>query len=460
VVKTKEDKSNLLEEMCMEPMALSFEVLMGYLHRVITEVKDPRKASNGKRYSLKDVVLGAFSVFFMQCESFLEHQRQMQSRRGKDNAQTLFGLEQIPTMLQMRNILDGVFSVQLFGVFDWVYQALQREGHLNAYECLGLGGDLLVTLDGTQYFSSQKLHCEHCSSRTHKNGSVTYFHSAILPVIVAPGQSHVIALAPEFITPQDGSEKQDCEVAAAKRWISSQAQTFTGQSVTLLGDDLYSHQPMAQHCLGSGMNFIFTCLPESHCALYDWLGYLDTVGEVKTLEISQWNKRTKETYHYRYVNQIPLRDTQPALLVNWCEITLKRDSDGKVLYHNAFITLHLLNPETVPLVVSAGRCRWKTENENHNVLKTKGYHLEHNFGHGQDHLASTLLTLNLLAFLFHTVLHLVDLSYQKIRQRRGTRRGFFQDILSLTKYLLFDSWQLLIDFMLDDSTPTSATNSS
>jgi hypothetical protein len=94
------------------------------------------------------------------------------------------------------------------------------------------------------------------------------------------------------------------------------------------------------------------------------------------------------------------------------------------------------------------------------VLKTKGYHLEHNFGHGQEHLAACLLTLNLLAFLFHTVLQLVDASYQQIRQQRGTRRGFFQDILSLTKYLLFESWQQLIDFMLSDSDPVITTNSS
>jgi len=191
--------------------------------------------------------------------------------------------------------------------------------------------------------------------------------------------------------------------------------------------------------------------PESHLALYDWLDYLDGIGEVKTLETRQWNKRSQEIYRYRYVNQIPLRDTQPSLAVNWCELTLTRQSDGKVLYQNAFVTRHELTAETVSEVVSAGRSRWKTENENHNVLKTKGYHLEHNFGHGQNHLASLLLTLNLLAFLFHTVLHLVDKPYQQIRQQRGTRQGFFRDIVSLTKYFLFDSWQHLIDFMLSDS---------
>ncbi len=210
---------------------------------------------------------------------------------------------------------------------------------------------------------------------------------------------------------------------------------------------------MAQQCLETGMSFIFTCLPDSHPALYDWLSYLEGIGAVKTLEIRQWHKRSQEIYRYRYVNQLPIRDTQPALLVNWCELTLTRHRDGKLLYHNAFITDHPLSAETVPQVVAAGRSRWKTENENHNVLKTKGYHLEHNFGHGQHHLAILLLTLNLLAFLFHTVLHLVDIPYQQIRLQRGTRKGFFQDILSLTKYFLFNSWQHLIDFMLADSDP-------
>jgi hypothetical protein len=442
----------------METLPLSFGVLLSYLDQAVQQMTDPRQVSNATRYKLSDVILGAFSVFFMQCESFLEHQRQMQSRHGQDNAQSLFGVENIPSSPQIRNVLDEVEAQGLFEVFFQVYGALRRGGTLQAYQ--QWNGHLLVALDGTEYFKSQKIHCECCSSRTHKNGSVTYFHQAILPVIVSPTQPQVIALAPEFVTPQDGHEKQDCEVAAAKRWISTHAARFQPQSLTLLGDDLYSHQPLCEHCLAHQLSFILTCLPESHVALYDWLGYLEANGEVKTLETQQWNKRTKEIYHYRYVNQIPLRDTQPALLVNWCELTLVRESDGKVLYYNAFVTDHELTAETVPQVVSAGRSRWKTENENHNVLKTKGYHLEHNFGHGQHHLAPCLLTLNLLAFLFHTVLHLVDESYQQIRHKRGTRKGFFQDILALTKYLWFESWQHLLDFMLSDSPPAQTADSS
>jgi hypothetical protein len=126
-----------------------------------------------------------------------------------------------------------------------------------------------VALDGTQYYRSTQIHCPHCSRRTHKNGTVTYGHTAILPVIVAPGQAEVIALAPVFIQPQDGAQKQDCEVNAAKRWITTQAPDFNGQAVTLLGDDLYSRQPMCETVRAAEMNFSFTCLPESHPTLYD-----------------------------------------------------------------------------------------------------------------------------------------------------------------------------------------------
>jgi len=120
-------------------MKLSFGVLLEFLHQV----------SNSKRYSLGDVVLAAFSVFFMQCESFLEHHRQMQSRQGGDNAQTLFELEQIPTMLQMRNVIDKIAAQELFGIFSRVYEALRRAGYLKPFEYLG---GLLIALDGTQSF--------------------------------------------------------------------------------------------------------------------------------------------------------------------------------------------------------------------------------------------------------------------------------------------------------------------
>ncbi len=436
----------------MPSTILDFDTLLATLNSSIGEMADPRQPSNATSYSLQDAVLGAFSAFFMQSTSFLEYQRHVHSRHGQDNAQSLFGLETIPSVEQIRNILDRLAADGLSSVFTSIYQRLDQQGYLRQFEVVGQ--HVLVALDGTEYYSSQKVSCPCCSTRTSRNGAVTYNHKAILPVIVSPHQSSVISLPPEFIRPQDGHDKQDCEQAAAKRWIGAHAGLFEGRDVILLGDDLYSRLPMCEAALAQGFSFIFVCLPESHPVLYDWIEFNAAKGQVKTIKRKQSSGNGHELWQYRYLTDVPLGGTDPDFSVNWCELTITRQRDDKVLYHNSWITPLALNtPQQVIAVVGAGRSRWKTENENHNVLKTKGYHLEHNFGHGQQHLSSFLLTLNLLAFLFHTVLDWVDERYHLIRQIRGTRKGFFQDIVALTKYLWFESWTALIEFMLDDTKP-------
>ena len=84
-------------------------------------------------------------------------------------------------------------------------------------------------------------------------------------------------------------------------------------------------------------------------------------------------------------------------------------------------------------MVEAGRTRWKVENENNNTLKTKGYHLEHNFGHGKKHLSSLLATMNLLAFLVHTLLEQMDSRYQLIRTKLPTRKigGNYSEVIPI-----------------------------
>jgi len=69
---------------------------------------------------------------------------------------------------------------------------------------------------------------------------------------------------------------------------------------------------------------------------------------------------------------------------------------------------------------------------NYYSSKTKGYHLEHNFGHGKRHLSGFLFTLNILAFLLHTLLEYLDENYTKARES-STRVEFFNTIEVLTR---------------------------
>ena len=98
-------------------------------------------------------------------------------------------------------------------------------------------------------------------------------------------------------------------------------------------------------------------------------------------------------------------------------------------------------PVRPPVPPDPARAPWKIEDESFNVLKNHGYHLEHNFGHGKQYLAQVFVTLNLLAFAFHTVLDSVEALWQQARAVMGTRKGLFADLHTITAYLLFADWR-------------------
>jgi hypothetical protein len=421
----------------------TFDNMVKFFHHTIAGFPDKRTGNN-TRYSIEDAALGAFSVFFTQSPSFLSFQKSMQINKGKNNAQSLFEMKKIPCDNHIRDLMDQVPASQIFPVFDYIIDGLQDSGYLNAFR--SYNDNLLCALDATQYFSSNTIHCQNCSIKEHKDGSKTYSHSAITPVFVSPGNKKVISLPPEFITPQDGHSKQDCENAAAKRWLNQWALKYKALGITILGDDLYCKQPICNLILYHGLDFILICKPDSHKTLYQWLEELDALGAVETLVEKRWTGKEYHIDTYRFVNQVPLRDGQDALQVNWCELTTTA-STGRRKYKNAFTTNFEISKNNVKQIVADGRARWKIENENNNTLKTKGYHLEHNFGHGKNHLSSLLLTFNLLAFLFHTVLEMMDSKYAQIRKELPTRKTFFDDIRALTRYIYFENWDQMLSFM-------------
>jgi len=420
-----------------------FDQLVGELRSTLAGLSDKRTRNN-TQYSMETIGLSAFAVFFTQCPSFLAYQKAMEKNKGQSNAQTLFQIEKTPTDNHVRDMLDPVEPKALFPVYDSIYEAFEEQGILNTFR--SVNDTRLIALDGTWYFSSDKVHCENCLHIEHKTGQITYYHSAITPVIVGPDKPYAIPLRPEFIVPQDGDTKQDCEIKAGKRWLDNNGAFYNTGNETLLGDDLYAHQPFCRRALINNYHFIFTCKPDSHKTLYRWVNLLEPGEDLHTLKVRVKNKNKWEYHIYRYANAVPLAEGEGALKVNWCEVTIT--SKGKQLYHNTFITDFKITADNVAGIVIAGRARWKIENENNNTLKTKGYHLKHNFGHGKKHLSSLLATMNILAFLFHSFLTFCDDAYRLIRDSLPTRKIFFEHIRTLTHYMRFASWEAMMDFMM------------
>ena len=170
----------------------------------------------------------------------------------------------------------------------------------------------------------------------------------------------MIALPPEFILPQDGHDKQDCERAAGKRWLEKHAKQVAPLRVTLLGDDLYSNQPLCKLALENGGNFLFVCKPDSHATLYERVAFWQANDAIKELETRHRQSRFTEITMYRYMNEVLLRGGPgPWPSIGWSHLV--NATTGEQLYHNSFITNHRLSADNVAQVAQAGRGRWKVE---------------------------------------------------------------------------------------------------
>jgi len=328
----------------------TISVLIGKIKEVVNAHPDSRHGNN-LVYRLIDAVLGAFSVFFMQSPSFLSHQEHLQEVAGRNNAKSLFGIVTVPTPNQIRNILDFLPTKLLHPVFRFCFELLLEVGVLDSFRMQQGGtlmGNLVVALDGTGYFFSHTIHCKNCTVKVHNKGTdkenITYEHSVITPVVVSPYTTDVIPLEPEYIVPQDGDEKQDCENKACKRWLEQHGNYYRSFEITYVGDNLYACQPVCLEVLDKKSHFIFICKPDAHKTLYQWVEELQEGKDKHTHTVRVWDEKehthTISTYHY--ANHVPLRDTDDALFVNFVYVIIIDEKTGKQLYRNAFITDHAI----------------------------------------------------------------------------------------------------------------------
>jgi hypothetical protein len=90
-----------------------------------------------------------------------------------------------------------------------------------------------------------------------------------------------------------------------------------------------------------------------------------------------------------------------------------------------------LRANNVRLVARGGRARWRIENETFNTLKNQGYHFEHNYGHGEQHLAVVFALLMLLAFLIDPVQQKCNPLFQKAWAKKETKCALWEAVRSL-----------------------------
>jgi hypothetical protein len=397
---------------------LPFDALLQCLRQRFEKLPEQRRCPD---YSLADTLMAGLALFALKDPSLLAF-----SHRALDhNLRRVFGLQAVPSDTQMRAILDELDPVALRPAFRDVFRTLQRGKVLEPF--VFLHGCYLIALDGVEYFCSPKVHCDHCLTRQHHNGDTDYYHQMLAAALVHPDFSEVIPLAPEPIQRQDGQTKNDCERNAARRWLKHFRREHPHLPVIITEDALSSNAPHIRDLRAARCHFILGVKPGDHAYLFEQV-YDRVLGE----QAQMWQEteaRTGVQRHYLFVNGVRLNEANQEVLVNFLRY-VESDTQGQE-HEWTWVTDLRLTERDVAQGVRGGRARWRIENETFNTLKNQGYHFEHNYGHGNQHLAVVFALLMLLAFLVDQVQQRSNPLFRRAWERKGSKKELWEAVRHL-----------------------------
>jgi hypothetical protein len=383
--------------------------------------------------SLADALMSAFAMFSLKDASLLTFDTRRKDPSKRKNLTRVYRIKTVPCDTQMREIVDPVKPDDLSAIYRDIFRQLQRGKCLERF--VFLDGCYLLTVDGTQYFSSKHVQCPSCLTSTNpKTGEVTYSHQLLAAAIVHPDLSEVIPVFPEPIERQDGETKNDCERNAAKRFVAQFRQAHPHLKVIITEDGLRSNAPHIRTLQAHTMHCIRGAKPGDHGWLFDRLDEAVAAGTATEFTLREGDV----THEFRFLNDVALNESNQDLLVNvleYWEIQAHGDTQ-----HFSWVTDIPISLDNAYELMRGGRARWKIENETFNTLKNHGYHFEHNFGHGQQHLAVVFAMLMMLAFLVDQVQQIACRLFQAVMRKEGCKTLMWEHVRALFYSL---DWELM-----------------
>ncbi len=429
---------------------VSMPGLLSTVRKVFNAIPDP---VNNRGFTLTDCLMSGLAMFHLKSPSLLDFD---QRTRGKDadptvvhNLKSLFKVKQTPSDSSLRKRLDPVDPKHLRDAFKEVFTSLQRSKgleHFTDYE-----GHYLLSLDGTGFYSSSKVHCPSCLVKNHKNGTQSYSHQMLGGALVHPDSKIVIPLAPEMITKQDGVEKNDCERNASKRFITAFRQDHPHLKTIVIEDALASNGPHIKHLQKHDLRFILGAKPDDHKLLFDWV---DTHPDTQTMTRRERTKKGVITRQFRWLNDVPLNDANFNLEVNvlmFTETKPGRKGEEPITTKWTWATDLPLNETSVIPIMRAARARWRVENELFQTLKKSdgGYRLEHSYGHGHHNLASVMAHLCLLTFLLDQVVEHSCGLFQQALQKKKRKKYLWEAMRMLFSLVKINSWETFYRLLIE-----------
>jgi hypothetical protein len=426
---------------------LTGDLLLKSVRASFTKVPDHRAANSS--YSLTDIITSCYSIFALKSSSMLAHESFINRKSIKNNFATIFNMEKVPSDTQMRTVLDEVETKSLQAGFVDTLGLAQKAGLLDDYKFLG--EDIILSIDGTGFFCSNSVKCEHCQIKKRKSGK-EYSHSMFSAVIVHPNKQQVLPIAPEPIVKQDGAKKNDHELKSAERLLRRFRQEYPNLKVTFVADGLFSKAPMVKLAQELGFNFIIGAKPKDHKYLFECFNKklpfagIDQLMGSRTPIVEQVTiEKNGVTHIFRFANGMSLNMSNDDVKVGFIEYT---EISKKGTKYFSWVTNHKITAKNVFKLMKAARARWKIENETFNTLKNQGYNFEHNYGHGYQNLSNNMAMLMMHAFLVDQIQEICYKIFQQIRDRAGSRKSMWEAIRSFFSVLPVNSWAALLLLVL------------
>src|SRR5881296_3800410 len=288
---------------------LSADALFGMLRTGFADIADHRPGDTD--ISLTDALMSAFALFSLKSPSLLAFDKE----RTEGNLGTIYSIARVPCDTQMRERLDPVSPESLRPLFKSVFRQLQRGKALEPMAFLD--GHYLVALDGTGYFSSQTIHCASCLHKVHRNGSITYYHQLLGAAIIHPDVRAVIPLMPEPIVKQDGTDKNDGERNAAKRFVAKLHQDHPHLKFIITEDSLSSNAPHIETLQHHDLHYILGVKEGDHTFLFQQIQAAEQAGRVTYYE--RHDRAVGVLHRFRFVNDVPLNASNVDMRVNFIE---------------------------------------------------------------------------------------------------------------------------------------------
>ncbi len=418
---------------------LNADALFSTVQLGLQEIPDHRPGE--VKISLVDTLMSGFAMFSLKDPSLLAFDARRRSTTH--NLHSIYRIGTIPCDTSVREILDGVDPNDLRPLFKDVFRQIQRGKALE--KMVFLDGYYLLNLDGTGFYSSEKVSSEACLKKVRKNGKTLYYLQMLGAAIVHPDYKEVIPLCPEMIVKQDGNTKNDCERNAAKRFFEDLRREHPHLPLIVNEDALSPNAPHIKELQRHDLRFILVVKPGDHGFLFD---YVDQAAkEGKCDEFSLTDKDKPEVLHYfRFINGVPLNQSNPDLLVNFLEYW-EVDGEGNVKYFS-WVTDFTITRKNAYTLMRGGRARWKIENETFNTLKNQGYNFGHNYGLGKKHLSEVFVMLMMLAFLVDQAQQLCCALFRTVWKKMGSKRLLWEHMRSLFHWFEMESMEMLLRIML------------